>query len=78
LMTKMMQLIMKPIEEIDNVQISDLVVDRVGFKDVESALVTLKRYKLSMPPLISVRVLTPHKCLKFPCSKVLIDIEGGL
>ena len=27
----------EPIEEVDNVQISDVLVDRVGFKDVESA-----------------------------------------
>jgi hypothetical protein len=31
----------EPIEEVDNVQIGDMVVDRVGFKDVESALMTL-------------------------------------
>jgi hypothetical protein len=31
----------EPIEEIDNVQIGDVVVDRVGFKDVESALLML-------------------------------------
>ena len=29
------------IEEVDSVQIGDTVVDRVGFKDVENALVTL-------------------------------------
>ena len=28
------------VEEVDNVQIDDAVVDRVGFKDVEGALVT--------------------------------------
>jgi len=28
----------KPIEEVDNVQISDVVVDRVRFKDAKSAL----------------------------------------
>ena len=27
------------VEEVDNVQIGDVMVDRVGFKDVESALV---------------------------------------
>ena len=32
----------EPIEEIDNVQIGD-TIDRVGFKDVESALVTLRQ-----------------------------------
>ena len=32
----------KPIEEFDIVQIGDVVVDREGFKDVESALVALK------------------------------------
>ena len=30
----------EPIEEVDNVQIGDVVVDRVGFKDAKSALVT--------------------------------------
>ena len=33
-----------PIEEVDNVHIGDMVVDRVGFKDVESTLVTLKHF----------------------------------
>ena len=33
----------KPIVEVDNVQISDMFVDNIGFKDVESALVTLKQ-----------------------------------
>ena len=33
----------KPIERVDKVQIGDMVVDKVGFKDVESALVTLKK-----------------------------------
>ena len=31
------------IEEIDNVQISDVVVDKVGFEDAKSALTTLKQ-----------------------------------
>ena len=34
----------EPIEEVDNVQIGDIVIDRVGCKDVESALVTLKQF----------------------------------
>jgi hypothetical protein len=35
----------EPIERVDKVQIGDMVVDRVGFKDVESALATLtKKY----------------------------------
>ena len=33
----------EPTEEVDNVQIGDVVVDRVGFKDIESPLVTLKQ-----------------------------------
>ena len=33
----------EPIEEVDNVQISDVVVDKAIFKDVESASVTLKK-----------------------------------
>ena len=33
----------EPIEEVDNVQISDVVVDKVEFKDAKSALVTLKK-----------------------------------
>ena len=32
----------EPTVEVDNVQINDVVVDRVGFKNVEIALVTLK------------------------------------
>ena len=31
----------EPMEEVDIVQIGDVVVDRVGFKDAKSALVTL-------------------------------------
>ena len=31
----------EPIEEVDNVQIGEVVIDKVGYKDVESALVTL-------------------------------------
>ena len=31
----------EPIEEANNVQIGDVMVNRVGFKDVESSLVTL-------------------------------------
>ena len=34
----------KPVEEVDNVQVGDVVVDGIGFKDVESALVTLKQF----------------------------------
>ena len=34
---------------VDNVQISDVVIDRVGFKDVESALVTLKQFLEQRP-----------------------------
>ena len=33
----------EPIEKVDNVQIGDVVVDRVEFKDVESALAMLKQ-----------------------------------
>lgn len=32
----------KPIEEVDNVQIGDVVVNRVGFKDAKIALMTTK------------------------------------
>ena len=35
---------MNPLKEVDNVQIGDVWVDRVGFKDVESALLTLKQF----------------------------------
>jgi hypothetical protein len=34
----------EPIAEVDNLQIYDVVVDKVGLKDVESALVTLKQF----------------------------------
>ena len=43
LMKEMMQLTKKSIEEVDDVQIGDDVVDRVGFKDVQSARATLNR-----------------------------------
>jgi hypothetical protein len=36
-MKEMMQLQWKPIEEVENVRIGDVVVDKVGSKDVESA-----------------------------------------
>ena len=39
----------EPIEEVDNVQIGDVVVDRVGFKDVESAFVILKHFLEQRP-----------------------------
>ena len=55
-MKEMMHLIMKPIDEVDNVQIGDVMVNRVGFKDVESALVTLKssvkQRSIDVPPLL--------------------------
>ena len=38
------------IEEVENVQIVDVVVDRVGFKDVEKTLVTLKQF-LKLRPI---------------------------
>ena len=33
----------EPIEEVDNVQINDVLVDRVGFKDAKSPSVTFKQ-----------------------------------
>ena len=39
----------EPIEEVDNMQIGDVVVDRVGFHDVESALLTLKQFLEQRP-----------------------------
>ena len=39
----------EPIEDNDNVQLGDLVVDKVGFKDVESAFVTLKQVSEQRP-----------------------------
>ena len=52
----------EPIEEVDNVQIGDVVVDKVGFKDAKNALVTLKQFLEQRPtdvaPLIhSIRTL---------------------
>lgn len=35
----------EPIEEVDDMRIGDVVVDRVGFKDVGSAQVTLKQFQ---------------------------------
>lgn len=43
MMKKIMQLTMKPIQENDNVEIGDMMVDKVGLQDSESALVTLKQ-----------------------------------
>jgi hypothetical protein len=34
----------EPIEEVDNVQIGDVVVERIIFKDAKRALVTLKQF----------------------------------
>ena len=39
----------EPIEDNDIVQLGDLVVDKVGFKDVESAFVTLKQVSEQRP-----------------------------
>ena len=39
----------EPIEETHSVQIGDVVVDRVGFKDIDCALVTLTRFLEQMP-----------------------------
>ena len=43
------------IEEVDNVQIDGVVVDRVGFKDAKSASLTLKQFLEQKP--IDVRPL---------------------
>jgi hypothetical protein len=43
-MEEVMQLIIDLLKKLTNVQISDVVVDRVGFKDDESALMTLKQF----------------------------------
>ena len=40
------------IKKIGNVQIGDVVIDRVGFKDAKSALVTLKQRLIDVTPLI--------------------------
>jgi hypothetical protein len=39
----------EPIEETSNVQIVDVVVNRVGFKDVECSLVTLEKFMQQIP-----------------------------
>jgi hypothetical protein len=39
----------EPIKEVDNVQISDMLIDKIGFKDVESALVTLEQFLKQRP-----------------------------
>ena len=59
---EMMHLIMNSLKEVDNVQIGDVMVDRVGFKNVESALMTLKqileqRHTNSTPLIHSIRIL---------------------
>ena len=35
-------------------------------------------YKLSILSMLSVKMLTPRKCYKFPCSKMFTYVEGGL
>lgn len=37
-----------------------------------------KCYRSYMLPPINVKVITPHKCYRFPCSEVLRKINGGL
>jgi hypothetical protein len=43
-MEEVTQLTIDSLTKVNNVQISDVVVDRVGFNDVESAVVTLKQF----------------------------------
>jgi hypothetical protein len=48
----------EPIEEANNMQPGDVVVDRLGFGDAESALVTLKQKPTNVIPFIhSVQTL---------------------
>ena len=61
----------EPIEEVDNVQIGDYVIDRVGCKDVQSALVTLKQFPerrlTDVTPLIqSIRRLEKERRSRHP------------
>lgn len=46
----------QPIEEANNMQINDVVVDRVRFKDIESALVTFKQYLEQRPTNITLAI----------------------
>ena len=42
----------EPIKEVHNVQIDDVVVDRVGYQDAKTALVTLEQRPTNVTPLI--------------------------
>ena len=47
-----MQLITILFKKVDNVQIGNVVVDSVGFKDIESASMCLKQKPVGFTPLI--------------------------
>src|ERR1700738_5238259 len=71
----------EPIEEVDNVQIGDVVVDRVGFKDAKKALVTLRQFLKQKPtdvtPLIH-SIQTLQKEIGFWCSQEFHQTTIGL
>ena len=52
----------EPIEEAHNVQIGDVVVNKVGFEDVQSAIMTLKIkfYNKNLPMLHLSSIATKH------------------
>jgi hypothetical protein len=60
------------IEEVDNVQTDDVVANRVGFKGVESTLVTLKQFPeqdpIDITPLVQ-SIRTIQKEMGFGCAQ---------
>jgi hypothetical protein len=50
----------EPIGRVDIVEIGDVLVDRVGFMDVESALVTLKHFSKHKPTNVTPSTAIVH------------------
>ena len=46
----------EPIKEVDNVQIGDVLVDRIRFEDDDSALATLKQFLEQIPIVVPPRI----------------------
>lgn len=68
------------IEEVDNVQIDDVVANRVGFKGVESTLVTLKQFPeqkvIDITPIVqSIRTLQKGNGI-WTCTQILSNYFG--
>ena len=66
----------EPIEEVDNVQISDVVVDRVGFKVAKSSLVTLKQFLEHRPTHVTLfihNIQTHKKNCILVCTRISLS-----